>query len=280
MTVSRARHSVCCQVPSIPPNLSIVQLHWGGSNSVTPQTSLGDTACNYAFVAEKGWYVPTVCAVVALLVLAWFIHREHKRRRQKGYFDSNGGRLLEKMGVTIFNEKKIEEITNKKSTKIGNGAYGEVYKGTYDNQDVAMKYSIAKGATCGKEEFVNEITIQMQVSHNNVVRLIGCWMETKVPMLVFEFIPNGSLEGVLHGKDRRHHLSLQQRLDIAAGSAEALSCMHSRGHRQIVHGDIKPGIFFLVSDFGSSELTLKNKHAKNWTISADMNYIDPIYKDR
>ncbi|BAT15322.1 Os11g0691650 [Oryza sativa Japonica Group] len=202
------------------------------------------------------------------------------------------------MGITIFTEKELDSITKGKCTKIGQGAFGEVYMGTYKDQQVAVKYSIAKGATRTQnafrwpkflvptkvpssrargQEFVDELRIQSLIRHVNVVRLIGCCLQTKVPMLVFEFIPQGSLEKKLHGFERQT-LSLLNRLDIAIGSAEALSYMHSSGLQSVVHGDVKPANILLddnlipkVSDFGSSELALKMKH-----VCADMNYVDPV----
>nr|AQQ72921.1 major disease resistance protein Xa4 [Oryza sativa Indica Group]AQQ72923.1 major disease resistance protein Xa4 [Oryza sativa Indica Group]AQQ72924.1 major disease resistance protein Xa4 [Oryza sativa Indica Group] len=252
--------------------------------------------------------IAIVCIVIVLLGLFWL----PKRWKRRVFFDNNGGRLLKDMDIIVFTEKELNKITNKKRTKIGEGAFGEVYKGNHNNQPVAVKYSIAKNmtqthykdvvesinqnvfqtvfrqskvppSTPGQNAVVNEIKVQLQIRHPNIVRLIGCCMETEVPMLVFEFIPNGSLETVLHGIDRCS-LSLQQRLDIAIGSAEALAYMHWHGHHQIIHGDIKPGNILLgdnlmpkVSDFGSSELTLKVKRAGKWNVYADMNYIDPVY---
>uniref|UniRef100_A0A0E0F8V4 Protein kinase domain-containing protein n=1 Tax=Oryza meridionalis TaxID=40149 RepID=A0A0E0F8V4_9ORYZ len=200
----------------------------------------------------------------------------------KGCYDRNGGQMLEKTGVKIFTKQELDKITNNKSNEIGKGAFGVVYKGTHDDQPVAVKYSIEKSIsrTRGKDEFVKEITVQLQVSHDNLVCLIGCCLEVDVPMLVFEFVPNGSLESVLHGPERCA-LPLLKRLDIAIGSAEALTYMHSHSRRCIFHGDIKPANILLddnlmpkVSDFGSSESVLKTKHR---SVSADKGYIDPVY---
>jgi serine/threonine protein kinase len=134
-----------------------------------------------------------------------------------------------------------------------------------------------------KDGFVKEITFQFQIKHANVVRLLGCCLETYVPILVFEFVSNGSLHDVLHvphaGKLRE--LPLLKRLDIAIGSADGLSHMHELKH---VHGDVKPANILLdeelnpkVSDFGSSKLLSVNRYARD--VAADSNYADPVYHD-
>ncbi|WVZ49247.1 hypothetical protein U9M48_000621 [Paspalum notatum var. saurae] len=162
-------------------------------------------------------------------------------------------------------------------------AFGKVYKGTIGGtQLVAVKCSAAKGKTPPVEEFKNKIMVLLKVNHN-VLRLLGCCLETDVPMLVFEFVPNGSLYKVLHGIDHQSPPPpppLPKRLDIAIDSAEALACMHTNGDHTLIHGDVKSANILLddhlvpkVSDFGSSKL-LTTGYTR--FVAADMNYIDPV----
>jgi len=217
-------------------------------------------------------------------VLACLVVMEIKRRKQKKFFDKNGGEILKSMGINIFTERQLKKITNRYSTPIGEGAFGKVFMGIIDaTQRVAVKRSHVKGEALHQEDFVNEITIQFRISHANLVRLVGCCLETDIPMLVFEFVPNGSLYNVLHGASKLHMLPLLVRLDIALGSAQALAYMHSHGSHNHVHGDVKSGNILLdenltpkVSDFGSSKLVSIAMHA-NWSVAGDMNYIDPVY---
>ncbi|CAD6226366.1 unnamed protein product [Miscanthus lutarioriparius] len=217
-------------------------------------------------------------------VLACLVVMEIKRRKQKKFFDKNGGEILKSMGINIFTERQLKKITNRYSTPIGEGAFGKVFMGIIDaTQRVAVKRSRVKGEALRQEDFVNEITIQFRISHANLVRLVGCCLETNIPMLVFEFVPNESLYNVLHGAGKTHMLLLPIRLDIALGSAQALAYMHSHGSHNHVHGDVKSGNILLdenltpkVSDFGSSKLVSIAMHA-NWSVAGDMNYIDPVY---
>uniref|UniRef100_J3N908 Protein kinase domain-containing protein n=1 Tax=Oryza brachyantha TaxID=4533 RepID=J3N908_ORYBR len=239
----------------------------------------------------------TICAISILAILLIFLHMKCQKRKLQYAFDKNGGQLLKNIGIKIYQKKEIIKITNNYDNKIGEGAFGRVYKGTTDDnkQKVAVKCPKTdtdqhnkKPNTMGiindhPSDFANEVTMQFHMSHKNVVRLLGCCLETNAPMLVYEFIPKGSLEHVLHGKNLGHALPLQTRLGIAIESAEALAYMHSSANQKILHGDVKSGNILLddnfmpkISDFGISRLLSIEKDHASFVIG-DTNYMDPVY---
>ncbi|CAO2150228.1 unnamed protein product [Urochloa humidicola] len=232
-------------------------------------------------------YVTAILAFVAAVLLVFllcFLHKEHKRRLQRGFSDKNGDEILKRMNIRTFTEEELEKITNRYSRLIGKGNFGTVFMGTTKDSELVAVKCPNKESMKPLEggEFVNEITFQFKIKHENLVRLVGCCLETFVPRLVFEFIPNGSLYDMLHVGDTKRELSLPDRLNIAIGSAEAVAYMHSHGDNNHVHGDIKSANILLdndlkpkVSDFGSSKLLSINNYARY--VAADGSYIDPVY---
>nr|CAB3490582.1 unnamed protein product [Digitaria exilis] len=218
----------------------------------------------------------TTIIAVLLMVLLW---KEHKRQKRRAFFDKNGGEIIKNMNIKTFTESQLEKMTNHYDTLIGRGAFGKVFRGTtHENLRVVVKRSVVEGMKPSPDHhLVNEIAILFQVSHENLVRLVGCCLETEVPML---YVANGSLYNVLHGGSTLRVLPLPARLDIAIGSAKALADMHSHGGRSLVHGDVKPGNILLgdnftpkISDFGSSKLESIARHGR---VMAGMSYIDPV----
>jgi serine/threonine protein kinase len=133
------------------------------------------------------------------------------------------------------------------------------------------------------DQFANEVIIQSQVIHKNIVRLIGCCLEVDAPMLVYEFISQGSLDDILHNNNNKVALDLDTRLSIAAQSADGLAYMHSKANIKILHGDVKPANILLddnfvakISDFGISRLIARDKEHTG-SVIGDMNYMDPVY---
>jgi serine/threonine protein kinase len=219
------------------------------------------------------------------------LQRRKHRREKDEYFKQNGGfKLYEEMRsrqvhtISILTEEEVKKATDNYSDDrvLGFGGHGMVYRGTLDdNKEVAIKKSKVIDADC-REEFVNEIIILSQINHRNIVRLLGCCLEVDVPMLVYEFISNGTLFEFLHSNDHKSPIPLDLRLKIATESAEALAYIHSSTSRTVLHGDVKSLNILLddeynakVSDFGASALKPMEKNDFVMLIQGTLGYLDP-----
>ncbi|XP_073012229.1 U-box domain-containing protein 33-like isoform X2 [Typha latifolia] len=147
-----------------------------------------------------------------------------------------------------FSHSEIEEATNNfdESLKIGEGGYGSVYKGFLRHTVVAIKMFNPQGMQ-GKAEFYRELDVLSRLRHPNLVNLIGACPETWA--LVYEFLPNGSLEDRLNRKDDTPPLDWQARMRIAAEVCSALIFLHSNNHLTLMHGDLKPSNILLDANF-------------------------------
>ncbi|XP_071675880.1 wall-associated receptor kinase 3-like [Lolium perenne] len=250
-----------------------------GTHSVDPFTA----PCVSNLTRKQKIAIGMPFSVFIIIVIAFFWILAKEKRKMKELFQRNGGPTLEKLNnIKLFTKEDIKKI-QKTSTYIGKGAFGSVYSGRIEdsNQAVAVKEPI-NGTSADKGQFVNEIIIQSQVIHRNIVKLVGCCLEVDIPILVYEFIPNGSLDDILHGT-RKMPLSMGLRLKIAAESAEGLAYMHSKANTTILHGDVKPANILLtddfapkISDFGISRLIATDLQQTAHVIG-DMSYMDPVY---
>jgi serine/threonine protein kinase len=207
------------------------------------------------------------------------LHKERNKTRE--FYKKNGGLTLERAKIIKLFKKEELKPFFKKSNFVGKGGFGEVYKGTIGNEVVAVKKTIS-GSLLENEQFANEVIIQSQVIHKNILRLIGCCLEVDTPLLVYEFISNGSLDDILHGNGKKP-LSLDIRLSIAAESSDGLAYMHSKTSTKILHGDVKPANILLddnfvpkISDFGISRLIPRDKQ-HTISVIGDKSYMDPVY---
>ncbi|CAM0948810.1 unnamed protein product [Alopecurus aequalis] len=238
-----------------------------------------------------GLSVSSVVVIALACMLAMKFQRRKHRKEKDAYFKQNGGlKLYDEMRsrqvdtIHILTEKEIKKATENYSSDrvLGCGGQGMVYRGTLDHaREVAIKKSKVINDNC-REEFVNEIIILSQINHRNIVRLLGCCLEVDVPMLVYEFISNGTLFEFLHSNDRKSLIPLDLRLKIATQSAEALAYIHSSTSRTILHGDVKSLNILLdeeynakVADFGASALKPINKDDFIMFIQGTLGYLDP-----
>ncbi|KAL8467310.1 hypothetical protein ACS0TY_036145 [Phlomoides rotata] len=236
--------------------------------------------------------------IIVLLLSSCWLYMNLQRRRlikmRQHYFRHNGGQLLQEKlkgregspdAPSIFNESVLKKATNNfhDSLIIGKGGFGIVYKGFLsDNTIVAIK----KAREIGKEvdQFTNEVMVLSQINHRNVVKLLGCCLETRVPLLVYEFVSNGTLFEHIHDKAKTHFLSLEMRLRIAAETAGVLSYLHSAASTPIIHRDMKSSNILLdrnftakVSDFGASKLFPLDKAELTTLVQGTFGYLDPEY---
>jgi serine/threonine protein kinase len=219
------------------------------------------------------------------------LQRKRYKKDKDKYFKQNGGlRLYDEMRsrqvdtIRILTEQDIKRATDNYSEDrvIGHGGHGMVYRGTLDDQkEVAIKKSKAINDDW-REEFVNEIIVLSQINHRNIVRLLGCCLEVDVPMLVYEFVPSGTLSEFLHDPGHRSSIPLDLRLKIATQSAEALAYLHSSASRTILHGDVKSANILLdeqlnakVADFGASALKSMDESEFIRFVHGTLGYLDP-----
>ncbi|KAG6778119.1 hypothetical protein POTOM_017969 [Populus tomentosa] len=210
-----------------------------------------------------------------------------KRIKDKN-FQENGGKFLKNQRVRIFSEAELAKATNNYADdqKLGEGGFGSVYKGVLtDNTVVAVKKSKGMDKAQMNAEFQKEMSIVSQVNHRNVVKLLGLCLETKVPLLVYEFISNGTLSKHIHNKGSRILASWTNRLRVASEAALALDYLHSLADPPVIHGDVKSVNILLdsnytakVADFGASVLMSPGQTDILATkIQGTLGYLDPEY---
>ena len=164
-----------------------------------------------AGLAGTGFVIIAVGVLITILCV-------QKRRKVKRFARRN----LEALGnmkdffssfshgntATLYSLRELEKATKNFAAEriLGEGGFGTVYKGTLDNGvEVAIKKTNHVD-TSGSQQFVNEVEVLSQVNHRNLVRLHGCCLETEVPMLVYEYVPNGNLLEHLQGQRCELHL--------------------------------------------------------------------------
>ncbi|XP_052193096.1 U-box domain-containing protein 33 isoform X2 [Diospyros lotus] len=170
-----------------------------------------------------------------------------------------------------FYFSEIEEATNNfdPSLKIGEGGYGNIYRGFLRQTQVAIKM-LNSHSLQGPSEFQQEVNILSKLRHPNLVTLIGACPEAWV--LVYEYLPNGSLEDRLNCRDNTPPLSWQTRIRIATELCSVLIFLHSCNPYNVVHGDIKPANVLLdanyvskLSDFGICRVITRDEFSANNT---------------
>uniref|UniRef100_A0A0D9WTW6 Protein kinase domain-containing protein n=1 Tax=Leersia perrieri TaxID=77586 RepID=A0A0D9WTW6_9ORYZ len=237
-------------------------------------------------------------AIVVVSILSTYLMRQRKALAdaKRSYFKQHGGLLLyeelirsRQLGntFTIYTEEQLEQATDgfNDSNILGHGGHGTVYKGIVPSSSGDLVVAIKRCKLMderNKKEFGREMLILSQINHKNIVKLLGCCLEVDIPMLVYEFVPNGTLYHLIHGGGGA--ISFATRLRIAHESAESLAYLHSFASPPILHGDVKSSNILLdesfmakVSDFGASILAPNDEAQMMTMVQGTCGYLDPEY---
>ncbi|GKV50887.1 hypothetical protein SLEP1_g57567 [Rubroshorea leprosula] len=260
-------------------------------------------SCKDGFIGNP--YLPQGCqgihlgfTVVCLVVIsAWGLSKMLKKRRKmklRSRFFKQSLLWQQQLSSTdgnventkTFSIKELKKATNNfnRNRILGQGGQGTVYKGMLvDGRIVAIKKSKVLDEEKVKD-FINEVVILTQINHRNIVKLLGCCLETEVPLLVYEFIPNGTLFQYIHDENEDFPLTWERRLAIASEVASALSYLHSAATIPIYHRDVKSSNILLdekyrakVSDFGTSRSIAVDQTHLTTNVLGTFGYVDPEY---
>ncbi|KAL9353489.1 hypothetical protein Peur_056169 [Populus x canadensis] len=200
---------------------------------------------------------------------------------------SNNSDMKEELELPFFNMDELASATNNfsDSNKLGEGGFGPVYKGTLtDGQEIAVK-RLSKNSRQGLEEFKNEVQHIVKLQHRNLVRLLGCCIQSDETILVYEFLPNKSLDFYIF--DETHNLLLDwpKRYNIINGIARGLLYLHQDSRLRIIHRDLKTSNILLdyemnpkISDFGLARSFGENETEANTNkVAGTYGYISPEY---
>ncbi|XAR49196.1 Non-specific serine/threonine protein kinase [Bertholletia excelsa] len=236
------------------------------------------------------------CVLLLLTLIAGtYAYRQKKRAetadKQNNPFASwdpnkSSGDIPQLKGARFFPLEELKKYTNNfsEANAVGSGGFGKVYRGTLPNGRLLAIKRAQQGSLQGNLEFKTEIELLSRIHHKNVVSLLGFCFEEAEQILVYEYIPNGTLKQSLSGKSGIR-LDWMRRLRIALGAARGLQYLHELADPPIIHRDIKSNNILLderlnakVADFGLSKLISDTgKDHVSTQVKGTMGYLDPEY---
>uniref|UniRef100_A0A2N9J102 Protein kinase domain-containing protein n=1 Tax=Fagus sylvatica TaxID=28930 RepID=A0A2N9J102_FAGSY len=235
-------------------------------------------------------------AILALLLMSLVVFLYMKKKRSKVTYTSRAATDMLNWNIAtemrnwnaakVFSYKEIKSATNNFKEVLGRGSFGSVYLGKLrDGKLVAVKVKFDK-SQLGADSFINEVYLLSQIRHQNLVCLEGFCHESKQQILVYEYLPGGSLADHLYGPNsKKASLSWVRRLKIAVDAAKGLDYLHNGSEPRIIHRDVKSSNILLdkemnakVCDFGlSKQITQADATHVTTVVKGTAGYLDPEY---
>ncbi|KAK4278125.1 hypothetical protein QN277_016016 [Acacia crassicarpa] len=220
--------------------------------------------------------------LILLALFALYIWSTASKRNPRG--DILGATELK--GPVNYRYKDLKAATKNfsKENKLGEGGFGDVYKGTLKNGKVVAVKKLALGQSKQMEkDFESEVKLISNVHHRNLVRLLGCCSKGQERFLVYEYMKNNNVGQFLFGENKGS-LSWKQRYSLILGTARGLAYLHEEFHVCIIHRDIKTSNILLdddfqpkIADFGLARLLPKDQSHLNTKFAGTMGYTAPEY---
>ncbi|KAI3519344.1 hypothetical protein L1887_08375 [Cichorium endivia] len=261
--------------------------NWEFNSSLNIVKKSGDNSKEWKLAV--GLIVPLGALVLGGIVACGFFFRRQRKPKQKSLetvtLTSMNEDLERGAGPKRFSYGDLASATNNFSgdRKLGEGGFGCVYKGYLSREGVAVAVKkISQGSKQGKKEYITEVKIISSLRHRNLVQLIGWCHDKNQFLLVYEFMPNGSLDSHLFGK--KSSLEWGLRYKIATGLASALLYLHEEWEQCVVHRDIKTSNIMLDSgfnvklgDFGLARLMDHELGPQTTGLAGTLGYLAPEY---
>ncbi|XP_059624192.1 G-type lectin S-receptor-like serine/threonine-protein kinase At4g27290 [Cornus florida] len=239
--------------------------------------------------------IPILLIAVVLLGLFLLLHFLRRRKLKRGggpirlnqdrdYANESERRDLQ---LPLFDFETIANATNNFSidNKLGEGGFGPVYKGLLEvGQEIAVK-RLSENSRQGLNEFKNEVLCISKLQHRNLVKLLGCCIQDDERMLIYEYLPNKSLDSFIFDIKQSMLLDWPKRYNIINGIARGLNYLHQDSRLRIIHRDLKAGNILLdsnmtpkISDFGMARSFGGDETEANTTrVVGTYGYMSPEY---
>lgn len=216
-----------------------------------------------------------------------FLNSSTRLSDREASISTKGNKETGNVDVTFFDLSIVLAATDNFSTsnKLGQGGFGPVYKGKLANgQEIAVK-RLSTTSGQGIDEFKNEVLLIAKLQHRNLVKLLGCCLEENEKMLIYEFMPNKSLDYFIFDESRKQLLDWKKRFDIILGIARGVLYLHQDSRLRIIHRDLKASNILLdeemnprISDFGTARVFGGEEISANTTrVVGTYGYMSPEY---
>lgn len=257
--------------------LNLVQLSEGDANGKVIYIRLA--ASEFTESNNNKWVVigAVVGSIAIVLILTGLVLVIIRRKRRRL---SSGAKAVEG-SLMAFGYKDLQNATKNFMEKLGGGGFGSVFKGTLpDSTVIAVKK--LEGLSQGEKQFRTEVSTIGTIQHVNLVRLRGFCSEGNRKLLVYDYMPNGSLDAHIFGEKSGKGLDWKTRYQIALGTARGLVYLHEKCRDCIIHCDIKPENILLdidhcpkVADFGLAKLVGRDFSRVLTTMRGTRGYLAP-----